>query len=233
MSHSAASPGAESFRSPSPASDDSADGTPHTPLQQPSLGRVGALVMSATRARGSPRVGPHSTQRRSHMPPRRSAPARKKLKADDVWTFFKAVDGHNECIFCQYVRDCLSHLVLISNIFLTVRQEHTGNSRIKVQPFKKTTGTTVLRNHLANEHIENWVETCDKFKISITAQVAQKAVNAYRQQRGQPQESADGSEGPVPHVHEYSCEAFVDPIVEWIVADDQVSPFMFLNYSMI
>lgn len=160
------------------------------------------------------------------MPPRRSAAAKKKLKADDVWTFFKEVDGHNECIFCQYVADCLSYLITVSNIF--IRQEHISSSHVKVQPFKKTTGTTVLRNHLANDHIENWVETCDKFKISITAQVAQKAVNAYQQRRGQPQESANFSAGPVPHVREYSREAFVDAIVEWIVADDQVCSFPFL-----
>jgi hypothetical protein len=124
---------------------------------------------------------------------------------------------------------CLSCLIIIIfNIF--VRQEHTSNSHVKIRSFKTTTGTTILRSHLANEHIENWVRTCDKFEISITAQVAQKAVNAYRQRHGQPQESTDhdGSEGPVPRVREYSRQAFVDAIVEWIVADDQVSPFMFL-----
>jgi len=125
----------------------------------------------------------------------------------------------------MFVAGRVSYLIIISNIF--VRQEHTGNSHVKVQPFKNTTGTTVLRAHLANEHIENWVETCDKFKISITAQVAQKAVNAYRQRRGQPQEASSRSEGPVPHVREYSREAFVDAIVEWIVADDQVRSFPF------
>ena len=165
------------------------------------------------------------------MPPHRSAAAKKKLKADDVWTFFKEVDGCNECIFCQYVAGHVSYLIIIPKVF--VRQEHVSNSHVKVQPFKNTTGTTVLRNHLANEHVENWVETCDKFKISITAQVAQKAVNAFQQRRGQPQESLNHSEGPVPHVREYSREAFVDAIVEWIVADDQVCSFPFLNYSMI
>ena len=113
------------------------------------------------------------------------------------------------------------HLVIIFNI--SIRQECAKNSHFKVHPFKKTTGTTVLRNHLANEHIENWVDTCDKFKISIMAQVAQKAINAYRQRRGQPQ--TDDSQAPPLQVRQYSREAFVDAIVEWIVADDQVSPF--------
>ena len=40
--------------------------------------------------------------------------------------------------------------------------------------------------------------------------------------------SANFSAGPVPHVREYSREAFVDAIVEWIVADDQVCSFPFL-----
>ena len=103
-----------------------------------------------------------------------------------------------------------------------IRQEHSIHPHIKVRPFSKATGTTVLRNHLASEHVASWVDTCDKFKIPIKAQVAQKAVNDYRQKRGQPQAPSNGSQVPPPPIHEYSREAFVDAIVEWIVADDQV-----------
>jgi hypothetical protein len=107
-----ASPGAEYFCSPSPTSD-SADGTPHTPLRQPSSSRVHTLTMFTTWACGSPSIRPHSIQRSSHLPLHWTATAktRKKLKADDVWTFFKEVDGHNECIFCQYVAGCVSYLI--------------------------------------------------------------------------------------------------------------------------
>ena len=103
-----------------------------------------------------------------------------------------------------------------------IRQEHSVHPHIKVRPFSKATGTTVLRNHLASEHVASWVDTCDKFKIPIKAQVAQKAVNDYRQKRGQPQAPSNGSQVPPPPIREYSREAFVDAIVEWIVADDQV-----------
>lgn len=94
------SPGAESFRSPSPGSD-SNDRTPHTPLRQMSSNCRQTLNLAANRAHSSPRIGPHSTQRRTRLPPRRSADGKKKTKADDVWMFFKELDGHNECVFCQ------------------------------------------------------------------------------------------------------------------------------------
>ena len=113
-----------------------------------------------------------------------------------------------------------------------LRQEHSIHLYIKVRSFSKATGTTVLRNHLASEHVASWVDTCDKFKIPIKAQVAQKAVNDYRQKRGQPQAPSNGSQVPPPPIREYSREAFVDAIVEWIVADNQVcfSSFQVFNF---
>ena len=94
------SPGAESFRFPSPGTD-SNDGIPHTPLRQTTANRQRTLGLATNHIRGSPRIGPHSTQRHSRLPPRRSGDGKKKTKADDVWMFFKELDGHNECIFCQ------------------------------------------------------------------------------------------------------------------------------------
>jgi len=76
----------------------------------------------------------------------------------------------------------------------------------------------------------SWVDTCDKFKIPIKAQVAQKAINDYRQKWGQPQAPSDGSQVPPPPICEYSHEAFVDAIVEWIVANNQVCLLSLSHY---
>lgn len=113
-----------------------------------------------------------------------------------------------------------------------IRQEHSIHPHIKVRPFNKSTGTTVLRNHLASEHVSSWVNTCDKFNILITARVSQKAVSDYRQKRGQSHAPSDSSQAPPPVIREYSRETFVDAIVEWIVADDQVcfSSFQVFNF---
>lgn len=59
----------------------------------------------ASRPRGTPRVGRHSTARNAAVGGARAAQKRKKKGARDVWTFF-ADDNEKEvrtCVFCQYV----------------------------------------------------------------------------------------------------------------------------------
>ena len=97
------SPGAKSFQFPSPRTDsnDSNDGIPYTPLRQMTANHQWTSSLATNYIHGSPRIGPHSMQWHSHLPSCHSADGKKKMKADDVWMFFKELDGHNECIFCQ------------------------------------------------------------------------------------------------------------------------------------
>jgi hypothetical protein len=60
--------------------------------------------------------------------------------------------------------------------------------------------------------------------IKITAKEAQPAVQDYRRRQGQ-SSASEGVQGGRPFSH----EAFVDAIVEWIVADDQVFLFSLIR----
>ena len=61
-----------------------------------------------------------------------------------------------------------------------------------------------------------WVSICDKKGIKITASSVAKRVAAYREECGQIQETDNTTR------QKFSKEAFIDAIVEWMVADDQV-----------
>jgi len=89
--------------------------------------------------------------------------------------------------------------------------------RKDIKCYGKGTGTSVLRKHLADAHIDIWVSGCDKLKISIRAKEVLQAVATYRIKMGQETFTPTQPTGP-----EFSKEAFVDAIAEFIVADDQV-----------
>jgi hypothetical protein len=81
--------------------------------------------------------------------------------------------------------------------------------------FGQTTSTSVLRRHLFESHLDLWIAACDNMKIKITAKEALPVIEAYRQE---PQKTQLEAARP-----EFSKEAFLDALVEFIVADDQVS----------
>jgi hypothetical protein len=73
-----------------------------------------------------------------------------------------------------------------------------------------------MRKHLYNEHLEQWVTSCDELDIKITAQAAIPAVKAFRQE---PVNTPLESKRP-----KYSKDTFVEAILEFIIGDDQVCP---------
>ena len=89
--------------------------------------------------------------------------------------------------------------------------------------FSIKTGTGTLRRHLFENHADLWISGCDTLHIPITAKEAQSTLTDYRNRQGQP--SADNSKQPNLG-RKFSQEAFVDAIVEFIVADDQVCPLV-------
>ena len=99
---------------------------------------------------------------------------------------------------------------------------HSTNSSHKISTFGQTTSTSSLRKHLFTEHIEQWSNSCKDLKISITAKGALEAIRKFNNQPLQA--SSESDERP-----EYSKEAFIDAIVEFIVGDDQAcSKFFYL-----
>jgi hypothetical protein len=102
------------------------------------------------------------------------------------------------------------------------RHVHESNPSHEVATFSLITDTSNLQKHLYNEHLEQWVTSCDSSNIEITAQAALPAVKQSCQ------ESVDApleSECP-----EYSKEAFAEAILEFIIGDDQVCAY-FLIFS--
>ena len=98
------------------------------------------------------------------------------------------------------------------------RRMQATDPKHQVADFSKGTSTGTLHAHLCSKHIDDWVSSCDAANIKIKARTVQVEINEYRQSRGEAT-----SEGNWKQWKTFSKEAFVDAIVEFIVADDQVS----------
>ena len=106
-------------------------------------------------------------------------------------------------------------------IWFISRKAHNADPSHSIITFSANTSTSILRRHLYSDHIEEWVNACDLLKIPITAA---PAVEAVRNFRDEPAPTPLESERP-----EYSKEAFIDAIVDFVVGDDQVcSEFYFI-----
>lgn len=103
---------------------------------------------------------------------------------------------------------------------------HAADPRSHKKTFSKTTSTGVLRKHLYEHHLDVWVAGCDQLKILIKAKEAKPFVDDYRARK---EHTTAGASDPKPEEKrtEFSQEAFVDAIVEFIVGDDQVCLSLF------
>lgn len=63
--------------------------------------------------------------------------------------------------------------------------------------------------------MDSWVSACDSLNIEITAQEAQPAIQTYR---NLPNKTPLEDSRP-----DFSRETFIDALVEFVVADDQVN----------
>lgn len=78
--------------------------------------------------------------------------------------------------------------------------------------------------HMLKDHLEIWVNSCDQLDIAIGGQKFQDAAKKFRQQRGE--DGSNGTEYTQPDANshpQYSPEAFVDAIMDFIVGDNQVN----------
>jgi hypothetical protein len=135
-----------------------------------------------------------------------------------VWQFYEKKDEKRACVFCEYVFILSS---LISLLIYPCRRECAAGKKFRPVKYGLKTGTGTLRKHLFEHHADDWISACDTQKIPITAKEAQPILADYRARQGM---SAEG----VPDAHTpgqrrtYTPDGFVEAIVEWIVADDQV-----------
>ena len=130
----------------------------------------------------------------------------------------------------MYIYFCLNCLLTIN--FTLFRHQHSIQETYEVFPFANETSTSTLWAHLIAHHLGVWVDGCDKFKISITAERAKAAVAQYRESRGdRSTESAQAAGNRPPDIPEYSYEAFIDAITKFVIADNQVHHQIFLKRS--
>ncbi|THH19265.1 hypothetical protein EUX98_g8810 [Antrodiella citrinella] len=186
---------------PQPAAPGPTDVAPDSPNNE--IFNMETVATLPTRAPGSPRSGPHSPQRRNHRANRAN-----NKKGKDVWEFFENFPAEKpkrrQCKLCQHL--------------------NKTDPSYMVAEYSVTTGTDPLRTHLLSEHLELWVDGCDRLNIEITAKKAQTAVEQYRQKKGQDsvnmQRSGLESERPEEKTP-FSREAFVEALTEFVIADDQ------------
>ena len=116
------------------------------------------------------------------------------------------------------LRVCI-YLSLNALLIYPYRRECAAGKKFRPVKYGLKTGTGTLRKHLFENHANDWISACDAQKIPITAKEAQPALAEYRTHQGMSPEGA-------PHANTqrrtYTPDKFVEAIVEWIVADDQV-----------
>lgn len=74
-----------------------------------------------------------------------------------------------------------------------------------------------MRKHLNSvytDHIKEWIATCERDHISITASAAIEAISKFRNEP--PPTALDSERQP------YSKEAFIRTLLDFVVGDDQV-----------
>ena len=102
-----------------------------------------------------------------------------------------------------------------------------------VARFRDSTGTSSIRRHLYDLHLSEWISICDQYNIPITGKTARDRVNDYRLAQRTQASVDQGAFSPLDSERrEFSKEVFVEALVEWIVADDQVR-FSILITSLI
>jgi hypothetical protein len=101
------------------------------------------------------------------------------------------------------------------------RELRKTNPAIRVHSYKSSTATGPLRAHLLTRHAEEWVRECQKQNIPLRGKEGEEAlakvtgVSVDRQ-----------AEARVP----FTQDNFLDALVQFVVATDQVFFFFFLLF---
>ena len=109
------------------------------------------------------------------------------------------------------------------------RRLHACDPEHERTKFKSSSSTSTLRAHLARFHLDEWVKHCDKEGIPTKWKETEAAMNSYRRKHGQ----SSGTNSQSSERKQFSNEAFVDALAEFIIQDDQVrlNTFFTMSYS--
>ena len=122
------------------------------------------------------------------------------------------------------------HILLVSYFILFYciserfyRALHQNNGAIKVHSYRATTATGPLRSHLLKHHLEEWVKECQQLNINLRGKEGEEAI---ARSTGLPVERQ--ARGHIP----FTQDNFLDGLVQFIVATDQVFLFFFYYFFL-
>jgi hypothetical protein len=67
-------------------------------------------------------------------------------------------------------------------------------------------------------------------EITSTSKEVRKALDKFERKHGRGDNATTGADGPFPVYHAYTPKTFLDAIIKWIIADDQVCVFYLLMF---
>lgn len=111
---------------------------------------------------------------------------------------------------------------LFSEIFH--RRLQQDNGAVKVHPYKATTATGNLRAHLLSHHADEWVQECKTLQVNLRGKEGEEALAKTTGVSVEHQ-----GEARVP----FTQDNFVNGLVQFIVATDQVFFFLFFPLSFL
>ncbi len=91
----------------------------------------------------------------------------------------------------------------------------------KDKTYQMSTGTTPLHHHLLREYLKLWVIACNRLNMLIKGN-GTKPAKQFRQANSMVTAATSPETSASTFVPQFSQEAFIDAIIEWIIADDQV-----------
>jgi hypothetical protein len=128
---------------------------------------------------------------------------------------------HLDVRYVYFASASIIFLIAMRIFDLNYRQIHSTDPSHHVSDFAIKTSTSNLRKHLFTSHIGEWITACENLNLSITAAAAIEAIRKFRKE---PATTPLESERP-----QYSKEAFIDAIVEFVVGDDLVCFYFIYN----
>ncbi|KAJ3563636.1 hypothetical protein NP233_g8817 [Leucocoprinus birnbaumii] len=119
----------------------------------------------------------------------------KSRDAQDVWTFFEEEGSGRACKLCR-----------------DLKAKRPGH---KVKVYARSTGTSILRRHLANAHLAIWAQELRRLELRAGGREAEALVDDYWVQNGEASShsTSTGSDRP-----RFSKEAFLSALQEFVVS---------------
>ena len=105
---------------------------------------------------------------------------------------------------------------------------HSHRKKAVPGHYDMSCSTTTLRRHLANNHWEVWITSCREAGIEITSTSKEvcRALDRFEQRHGHRHgDNMVTVDGTFPVYRTYTPKTFLDALIKWIVADDQVCSF--------